>query len=179
MRSMTCWALSLSVLAFLSGCEEQRVLPRGAGGKASNAPAQPKTEIIKTREILGKTTQDVRDVKAEVQKGAQNAPMQVTAKDPITLGGNVYVVAVDQIAAMNVQHALDLYNAEHGEYPKNYQEFMDEIIKPGKGDGIALPRLPYYQEYGYDEKQHKLIVLEYPAKKAAYQEQQDKALGRK
>lgn len=163
-------------LLLLVGCEgEKRVLPPGSSGSAASAPAP---EEIKTREILGKRTQDVRDVEAEVQKGGQEAPNRITAKDPITLGGNAYVVSVDRIAAMNIQHALDLYNAEHGAYPKDYKEFMDEIIRPEKPDGIALPQLPYYQEYGYDAPNHKLIVLEYPDRKAQYQKQQDKRFGR-
>src|SRR5262249_58327763 len=96
----------------------------------------------------------------------------------ITLPGNVYVVAAGRTAFNNVKHALDLYQAEHGEYPKTYQEFMDEIIKPGKPDGLQLPRLPYYQDYGYDEKEHKLIVLEYPDRKNQFQQQQDQRFGR-
>ena len=36
---------------------------------------------------------------------------------------------------------------------------MNEIIK---ANNIALPKLPYYQEYGYNEKEHKLVILEYP-----------------
>ena len=35
---------------------------------------------------------------------------------------------------------------------------MNEIIKP---NNIALPQLPPYQKYGYDENEHKLIILEY------------------
>jgi hypothetical protein len=41
-----------------------------------------------------------------------------------------------------------------------------------------LPKLPYYQEYGYDPNQHKLIILEYPDRKAAVQAQEDAKLGR-
>ena len=35
---------------------------------------------------------------------------------------------------------------------------MNEIIK---ANNIALPQLPDYQKYGYDEKEHKLVILEY------------------
>ena len=35
---------------------------------------------------------------------------------------------------------------------------MTEIIK---ANNIALPKLPLYQKYGYDEREHKLIILEY------------------
>lgn len=36
---------------------------------------------------------------------------------------------------------------------------MTVIVKP---HGISLPQLPPYQKYGYDENEHKLIILEYP-----------------
>jgi hypothetical protein len=167
MRNPSCLLyLLLSVpLALLVGCEEEE--------HASKKPQ------IKTREILGKTTQEVRAAAPELKNGgAQEASQKVTAKDPITLGGNVYVVAVDRIAAGNVKHAIDLYQASTGAYPKDFKEFMDEIIKPNQPDGIRLPALPYYQDYGYDEKEHKLIILEYPDRKAQFQQQQDKRLGR-
>jgi hypothetical protein len=38
--------------------------------------------------------------------------------------------------------------------------------------------LPYYQEYGYDAPQHKLIILEYPDRKAQVQKQDDARYGR-
>jgi hypothetical protein len=39
---------------------------------------------------------------------------------------------------------------------------MAEVIK---ANNISLPKLPPYQEYTYDEKEHKLIILEYPVRK--------------
>jgi hypothetical protein len=39
---------------------------------------------------------------------------------------------------------------------------MAEVIK---ANNISLPKLPPYQEYTYDEKEHKLIILEYPDRK--------------
>jgi hypothetical protein len=147
-----------AALALVVGCEDE--------------PKQARKARIKPREVLGKTTQDIRPAAPELEKGgAQQAPMKITAKDPLTISGNAYVVAVDKIAALNVQHAIDLYQAMNGDYPKTYQEFMDGVIKPGQPDGIQLPQLPYYQEYGYDEKNHKLIILEYPDRKAAFEKQ--------
>ena len=58
-----------------------------------------------------------------------------------------------------MKHAMDLFHAENERYPKDYDEFMKVIIK---AHDIALTQLPPYQKYGYDEKEHKLIVLEYP-----------------
>ena len=63
---------------------------------------------------------------------------------------------------LNMQHAIDLYQAENDRYPKDHNEFMEVIIK---ANNIALPKLPYYQEYAYDDKEHKLIIMEYPDRK--------------
>ena len=41
---------------------------------------------------------------------------------------------------------------------------MEKIIK---ANNIALPKLPFYQEYAYDAPNHKLVIIEYPDKKAA------------
>ena len=84
------------------------------------------------------------------------------ARDPITLQGNAYVSIIGQAATLNIQHAVDLYRAENDRYPKDTNEFMEEIIKK---NNISLPLLPHYQEYSYDANQHKLIILEYPDRK--------------
>jgi len=57
---------------------------------------------------------------------------------------------------------MDLYHANNDRYPKDLDEFMNEIIK---ANNIALSTLPPYQAYGYDEKEHKLVILEYKALK--------------
>ncbi len=66
---------------------------------------------------------------------------------------------IGRTSILNIEHAVDLYHAANDRYPKDYDEFMTEIIK---ANNIALPQLPYYQKYGYDEKEHKLVILEYP-----------------
>jgi len=140
------------VLIALAGCDE---------------PAPKKAAPVKTREILNKRTQDVRDTQVELKKGAVVAPPRVVAKDPYTLAGNAYVSAIGQTAMGNIKKAVELYRANNdGEYPKTYQEFMDNVIK---ANNIALPTLPYYQEYSYDVATHQLNIIEYPAKKEAGQ----------
>jgi hypothetical protein len=81
------------------------------------------------------------------------------------LPGNATVATTGKISMQQVDYAIELYNASNGAYPKDYQEFMDGVIKPGQPDGLQLPQLPAYQGYGYDAKNHKLIVLEYPERK--------------
>jgi hypothetical protein len=152
---LRCGLVSLVALLLAAGCEDE-----------PKKTARPK---LKPREVIRKTTQDIRPAAPEIQQGgAREAVGKITAKEPISLQGNAYTVAIGQIAIGQIKHSLDLYHAEHDAYPKNYDEFMNEIIK---ANGIRLPVLPAYQEYAYDEKEHRLVVLEYPDRKAQLQAQ--------
>jgi hypothetical protein len=132
------WSLLGCVLS-AAGCEE---------------PRQPTT-----KPIIGQRTQEVKNAKVELQKaGVKAVTPKITAKDPITLTGNAYVTAIGKLSILSIQKAVDLYHATNDRYPKDYDEFMNEIIK---ANNIALPKLPLYQKYAYDEKEHKLIILEY------------------
>jgi hypothetical protein len=149
------WTIGAALLALATGCEEE---------------PQPKPKI-QARDTLGKYTQDVRNLKPELAAGGRTTDGKIHATDYITLQADAYRTSVANIAKMNVKHAIDLYEAEHGEKPKTYEDFMEVIIKKGKPDGIQLPMLPYYQEYGYDPENKELVVIEYPAKKKAMEEQ--------
>lgn len=149
--------LVLPLLLLAAGCEEERNVGARPKGKGQAAP--PKAEFI-----VGRRTQDIKNAKTEVQKGGANVVTpKITAKDPITLQGNAYVSIIGQTSILSIQHAMDLYHATNDRYPKDYEEFMTEIVK---ANSIALPQLPFYQKYGYDEKEHKLVILEYPELKA-------------
>jgi hypothetical protein len=183
-------ALAASAVCALivTGCEEQRLdtsarpqtratgiagvdTSGGFDAERSNPaapPARPKAApapaVKKQPEfIVGKRTQDIKDANAELKSGqARQASTRIVAKDPITLQGNAYVSIIGQTSILNIQHAVDLYHATNDRYPKDIDEFMNEIIK---ANNIALPKLPYYQEYGYDAPNHRLIILEYPDRK--------------
>jgi hypothetical protein len=146
----------LSALVLITGCEEERNVGDKPNGQAqAKSLTPPKPEFI-----VGKRTQEIKNATIELRKGdATVTTTKITAKDPITLPGNAYVTMIGQTSILNMQHAMDLYKAEKDRYPKDYDEFMNEIIK---ANNIALPLLPYYQKYGYDEKEHKLEILEYP-----------------
>jgi len=153
-------ALALPVLALAAGCDAQ-------------TQSRPKN-ALKTRETLGKTTQEVRNLKPEVAQGGQVTDGKIHATDYLGVQADAYRTSVGNIAKMRVKMEMDQYEFNNGSKPKTYEEFMDQIIKKGKPDGIMLPMLPYYQEYGYDPDTHELVVIEYPAKKKAYEEQRDK-----
>ncbi len=156
--------VALALLALAVGCEDE-------------PSTKPK---LKTRETLNKTTQDVRDLKTELAKGGVLADTEIQVADPLTQSADAYRTSVAKIAKMKVKMDMDMYAVlNNDEKPKTYEEFMEKIIKKGQADGIQLPMLPYYQEYGYDSDKHELVVIEYPAKKKAMEEQSDRELGRK
>src|SRR4051795_2286571 len=162
-RQLLPLACALAMIAVAVGCE---------------AESKPKRKV-ETRETIGKTTQEVRNLKPELSQGGQVTDGKIHATDYITLQADAYRTTVANIAKMKVKMDMDLYEALNGAKPKTYEEFMDVIIKKGKPDGIRLPMLPYYQEYGYDPDKQELVVIEYPEKKKAFEEQSDQALGRK
>jgi hypothetical protein len=147
-------ALAL-VLLLAVGCEE----PRNVGGKKAAAPPPPPKDNF----IVGKRTQDIKEATPESLKGTQEANLRITAKDPITLQGNAYVTMIGRTTILEIEHAMNLFKATNDRYPKDYDEFMREIIK---ANNIALPVLPFYQEYFYDPNEHKLLIREYPDRKA-------------
>jgi hypothetical protein len=153
-------ALPLVLALVAAGCNE----PRHPGKKRPQATAPPEaTAPSRPRDTIGKTTQDIRAADTEVKEGgAKVVTPRIVARDPILLTGNAYVTMIGKTSILQIEHAMKLYQAEHNRYPRDLQEFMDEIVKP---NGIRLPTLPHYQEYGYDEKEHKLVILEYPDRK--------------
>jgi hypothetical protein len=163
MTRLLTFASGFALLVLIVGCGHE-------------SPAKSKLQI---RPTIGKTTQEVRNLKPELAQGGQVTDGKVHATDYITLQADVYRTEVAKIAKMRVEADIRLYEALNGEKPKTYEEFMEQIIKKGKADGIQLPMLPYYQEYGYDPDKKELVVIEYPAKKKAMEEQSDRELGRK
>ena len=161
-RSLPALAFALPLAALAAGCEAQ----------------QPSKQKVQIRDTVGKTTQEVRNLKPELSQGGQVTDGKIHSTNYLDIQADAYRTEVGNIAKMKIKMDMDQYEALNGEKPKTYEEFMDVIIKKGKPDGIQLPMLPYYQEYGYDPEAKELVVIEYPAKKKAYQDQQDKMLRR-
>ncbi len=159
--------MGLALMVLVAGCDEPKK-------KSAKAP-------VKSRETIGKTTQNVLKLDDELKNGAVLASTTIAATDPLTQSADAYKTTVGKIGAMAVEQAIQIRNAQSIQDPKplSYDEFMAEIIKKGQNDGINLAMLPYYQEYAWDEATQKLVVIEYPKKKKDFQDQQDEKLGRK
>jgi hypothetical protein len=73
-------------------------------------------------------------------------------------GGYLSVVAgtrfwaEHQIILDNITYAMKLYQAEHGRFPKDQEEFMNKIIEPNL-PATRLPELPEGWEYYYDPEE--------------------------
>lgn len=56
---------------------------------------------------------------------------------------------------IKLPHAMNLYKAEHGNFPKTQEEFMRDIIELNQ---IKLPELPAGHRYVYEPKTGELMV---------------------
>jgi hypothetical protein len=154
---------STALLVTVAGCDE---------------PTPPKKATVKTREVLNKWTQNVIRLDEAQKKGGVLAATTISATNYLDVNAQAYRTQVAKLGGLAVEQAMQMYNAEHGEFPKDYDEFMSLIIKKGQPDGIQLPMLPYYQEYAYDEANRKLVAVEFPALKEQFQKEQNERLGR-
>lgn len=141
-------ALSTGCL-FCAGCDLFKEPKKPA---AQGAPAVAKEEA----------PPEMETVKAEVGVGKKGASLRGDGANQIIAGPAVaYFNAKEKIVfTIEVPHALELYNAEHGNYPKSHEEFMEKIVDFNM---IKLPLLPEGAKYVYDPESHTLMV-ERPAK---------------
>lgn len=146
----------------LAGCAPG-AFPKQAEPPAAKAePAKPAP--VKTRQTLGKTTQNVLELSAALEEGAVLAETSIQGNG-LEIASEAYRTQIGKAGSLAVEQRMQHYNAEHGEYPETYEQFMTRIIGKGGPDSIALPMLPYYQEWAYDVANRKLVVVEFPAKK--------------
>ena len=122
------------LLVFSTGCKE----PEGAPVADAEPQGEVEMERVKAEAGVGKQGQIIGD-----KQGFLRTP----AKALFT--------SKQKLAFMSIQHAVNLYDAEHGFKPKTHEEFMDKIID---FNGIELPELPEGQTYVWDGEAGELLV---------------------
>lgn len=137
--------LALLCLASVSGCAEPTV--------TEEAPDEGAQEKIS----LGNPRMTDQIGKFDPAEGRKVSDSKGTYSNPITGALEMYGPMLERVSKMQIDHAVRLYYAEHGEYPQDYDEFMTRIIKANR---IKLPVLPGGVEYQYDEQNHKLVIVE-------------------
>jgi hypothetical protein len=161
------------VLIGFSGNGEKK--PASPPAVATPAPT-PAPTPVQTRQTLKKTTQNVLELSEALKQGGVRADLSIKSQG-LEVAADAYRTSVGKLSIIAVEQKMNFFQAENDRKPKDYKEFMDRIIEPGKPDGIMLPMLPYYQEYAYEPDAKELVVIEFPAKKEQRQKETTGAAG--
>lgn len=108
----------------------------------------------KAGSILGKETQEIGEFDPDAGRNVSDSKIRAT--NPLTGPLEALGPMMEKVSKLGTDHAVALYHAEHGEYPKTHEEFMQKIIK---ANNMRLPVLPAGAEYQYDVANHKLVVV--------------------
>ena len=130
---------SLTFLALFGGCMDAPV--------ADEQKKEPGS-------IIGQKTQDIGEF--DPNAGREVSDSKIRATNPLTGPLEALGPMMEKVSKLGIDHSLALYNAEHGEYPKTHDEFMQKIIK---ANNMRLPVLPAGAQYQYDVANHKLVVV--------------------
>ena len=86
---------------------------------------------------LKKTTDKIGEF--DPNAGEEVVKPEVKITNPITGPLEAYGPLVQQVAALGIDHAINLFYATEGRYPNSYDEFMTRIIKE---NNRCLPVIP-------------------------------------
>lgn len=109
----------------------------------------------KPKSIINQTTDDIGEFKPGGDDQVADLQVKESANPLAAMGA--YGFAVSEISKQQIQRAIQLFQAEHGRFPQDHEEFMAEIVKK---NGIKLPVLPGKRRYQYDVDNHELVVVE-------------------
>jgi|688.fasta_scaffold182520_2 hypothetical protein len=144
----------LSVIAcsmlFAWGCSESGT-DSPANGPNPAAKAGP----------LRKTTQEVLDLEAALQAGAQVADAAESRQGLDAVSGAA-ISSAATIGTLAVEQKMKLFEAEHGRKPATYAEFMERIIEKGGPGAVSLPALPSGRAYAFDPRQKTVVIVALP-----------------
>jgi len=100
------------------------------------------------------TTTDIGEFNPD--GGQEIVPLEANVTDPVTGPLEILKKVRIQLPSLQIEHALNLYNATEGNYPKTHEEFMTQIIQANR---LALPQLPADLQYQYDVANHQLLIV--------------------
>lgn len=118
------------VLFAACGCEPSQDLPPSSPSPAASTPA-PEAPVAETGPDRVKADQPVRQRQSAI--------------------GRAYFNSRERVENYTFDNAITLYHAEHGEYPKSHEEFMEKLWKPLKA---PMPEIEEGYEYRYDPAEH-------------------------
>jgi len=116
-----------------------------SGCRDTTPPAGPKK--LPTTDKIGEFDPDA---------GKEVVTPRAEVTDPITGPLEVLKTVRMKLPALQIEHAVNLFNASEGRYPQSHEEFMARIIQENQ---LRLPQLPDGLEYQYDVANHKLVII--------------------
>jgi len=147
--------LAATLLLAAVGCGDAPALPTGPKSTTPAATEPPKDERPIVAGVPGEEL-------PEIETPVTSTPRPFNSHDPIKgrrsrrAGGAMGAAAGArfhaeyQMIINNIQHAHQLYWAEHGDWAKSHEEFMKGIVEYNK---LALPELEPHHEYIYVPEQ--------------------------
>lgn len=149
---------SMTLLASLIGCGTWE-------GAPSEPPPAPQAPVPRATTSPSTTAASQAAAAAEKTATKSQAIEKATVgigKKGRGYGGDIVTQplqtrfrAEERLRLLTVDHALQLFKAEHGKLPKSHAEFMDKIIRANQ---IQLPALPAGDQYWYDAEAGQLMV---------------------
>lgn len=152
----------LTLAALCAGCGSSSSTTATAKGKGADATP---------RETLNKNTDKVLRLADALADGGQIAEAGGTIGPSGGYLGTL-VKTSRQVSGMAGEYAINQAIQAHEilDGPiKDFEEFQAVIMKKGQPDAPSMPMLPFYQEYAYDEANHKLVVVEFPKRLEEYE----------
>jgi hypothetical protein len=100
---------------------------------------------------------EMETVKAGVGVGKKGASLRGDDVNQVIAGPAVdYFNTREKVVfEIAIPHAMNLFNAENGYFPRSHEEFMEKIVEANQ---IQLPQLPEGARYVYDVESHTLMV---------------------
>ena len=120
------------------------------------AEADGEKPKAKKGSIIGKKTQDITEYDPAAGKVVSEGKYEASLIKSAMGNARAYGSMVENIEVPRITQLLEMHRAVTGEYPKTFQEFMDEIIFK---NNHKLTMLPHGSSYQYDVENHKLIVV--------------------
>ena len=125
------------------------LLQAGCGPIKQTAEKKEKAEPI-----IGKTTQEI----GEFDPAAGRTLRQDGGDKTNIVNHQFQAMAhvIHETSRLQIKHAMNLFYATEGRYPKSHEEFMEKIIK---ANNIQLHKPVNTAEYQYDVENHELVVV--------------------
>jgi len=145
--------VTMSFVAII-GCGDSAAPVPAPPAPAQNAGSRPPDPVIGTPPAPPTQYKASEDHTAKGMKAAE------IGKGVISTPAKVYLRIPDKLIFDQVNHALGLYRAANGDFPKTQEEFQREIIT---ANNLKLPELPSGSTYVYRPAEGELMIEE-PAK---------------